>query len=91
MCCLCRGLLHVCFAGHDTAAVEAEIGRLAALLSDMKALDARLQVEADAEQDADGRFLKQLMVWRQQRQAAIAREQQRLLAQVSSSTQIQLR
>lgn len=58
--------------------IEAEADRLTALLLDMKALDATLQLAPDEAMDPDGQMLQLLVRWRQQRQSAIAAELGRL-------------
>jgi hypothetical protein len=71
------------FAAHAPQQVQAEIARLKQLLQDLKARDAELKpVIKPHSRDTGGWFLKQMWTWREQRQAAVAKEIDRLERQL---------
>jgi hypothetical protein len=62
-------------AAHTPRQAQVEIARLKQLLQDLKARDAELKpVIKPHPRDTGGWFLKQMWTWREQRQAAVAKE-----------------
>lgn len=65
------------FAGNQTQ-LEAEVARLQSTLANLTATDAAAAATVPASEDKNGRLLRLLLEWRQQRRAALEREVARL-------------